>query len=91
MAGRKVNHDREGIQEKYEKGNMSEQLFESKIGQRNKASVQINSTYRSRGSIQVVLFVLWSIKNVLPSKSRPISHPGGSGVTCPGRPGLRWT
>ena len=41
--------------------------------------VRLIISHLSRGSIQVVCRVLWSMKNTLPSLSVAISHPGGSG------------
>lgn len=40
--------------------------------------------YLSRGSIQVVLWLLWSMKKYFPSKSIACSHPSGRGISpCP--------
>lgn len=43
--------------------------------------VGLSQTYLSRGSIQVVFLLMWSIKYILPSKSRPTSHPSGRGIS----------
>lgn len=38
-------------------------------------------TYLSRGSIQVVFLLLWSMKYSFPSKSLANSHPSGKGIS----------
>ena len=47
-----------------------------------------DQTYRSLGSTQEVVFVLWSIKNLFPSKSISMSQPLGNGISSSPRLGI---